>query len=493
MKEDIYTTAQLDSLNIHDLRTLLRKLGGTPGTKNRREMMDAIIDIQMGNKTPKKQSNRGRKPKDRHEASDEQIEDPQLYRPYVPFKPTTINGENDYTGSLFTYEDVLVPLPLTFCDTDCDAEPEMIVARGILQIMPDGYGFLRNINLLEKYPDFFVDPKMISMYNLKSGDKLVGYAINKKGEKGCRYVSEVVKINSEKRELYERGPSLEKKTAVYPNEKFELGSTDKTALRAIDILAPIGKGQRALIVAPPKAGKTTLLQQIATSINEKYPRTHVIVMLIDERPEEVTDFCQRMTKGEVVASTFDESPERHVKLAELYLDRAKRLVESGKDVVILLDSITRLARACNSVTPPSGKTLTGGLDPKAMVFPKQFFGAARNVKEGGSLTIIATALIETGSKMDDVIYEEFKGTGNMELTLSRSLSERRIFPSIDLKRSGTRREELLLNDGQLEASFKLRALLENNPNATAIIIDMLKKTSDNKELLLHLDDWLKRI
>ena len=366
-----------------------------------------------------------------------------------------------------------------------------MVAQGVLEIMESGYGFLRTYDCHFDYPDFYVDRQILRKYGLKNGDYVVGYAVNK-FDKTSLNVREVVSINGIAVAEFRRGRYFDDYAAVYPDERLVLSrDTDDFALRAIDMVAPIGKGQRGLIVAPPKTGKTTLLKKLARAIETNYPGVYLIVLLIDERPEEVTDFADVVKKGEVVASTFDESPEKHIKFAEIYLERAKRLVECGKDVVILLDSITKLARAYNNVIPSSGKTLSGGVDPQALIAPKKFFGAARNLKDGASLTIISTALVETGSRMDDVIFEEFKGTGNMEIVLSRYLSERRIFPAIDLFKSGTRNEENLFDKTQMEGVYKLRRFLSQQDAPSETFLEMVQKSSDNDDLLSKLDVWIK--
>ena len=327
---------------------------------------------------------------------------------------------------------------------------------GILEVLPDGYGFLRGHNYLSGPRDIYVSPSQIRRFNLKTGDKIVGKGrIQKEGEK-FQALLYVLSVNGDTPDMAQRRRPFEQLTPIFPDKRITLETEPKElSPRLIDLIAPIGKGQRGLIVSPPKAGKTILLKKIANAITQKYNDIELIVLLIDERPEEVTDM-QRSIKGDVIYSTFDELPEHHIKVAEMVLERAQRLVEQKKDVVILLDSITRLARAYNLTIPPTGRTLSGGLDPGALHKPKRFFGSARNIEFGGSLTIIATALIDTGSRMDDVIYEEFKGTGNMELHLDRKLSEKRIFPALDINRSGTRREELLLSQRELEAIWAIR-------------------------------------
>ncbi|KAA5805628.1 transcription termination factor Rho [Thermoanaerobacterium thermosaccharolyticum] len=360
-----------------------------------------------------------------------------------------------------------------------------VVAEGVLDIMPDGYGFLRVENFIQGNKDIYISQSQIRRFGLKVGDKVKGITrIPREGEKYSAILY-VESINGESPDLAKKRIPFDELTPIFPDEKLKLETIPtELAMRLVDIIAPIGKGQRGMIVAPPKAGKTTLLKKIANSISINHPEVHLIVLLIDERPEEVTDM-KRSIKGEVVYSTFDELPEHHTKVAEMVLEYAKRLVEYGKDVVILMDSITRLARAYNLVTPPSGRTLSGGLDPSALHPPKRFFGAARNIEEGGSLTILATALIETGSRMDDVIFEEFKGTGNMELHLDRKLQERRIFPAIDIYKSGTRKEELLLSQKELEAMWMIRKAMSSiAPNeVTEVLIDRLMRTRTNAEFI----------
>lgn len=368
------------------------------------------------------------------------------------------------------------------------------VAEGILEVMQDGFGFLRRENYLPSPKDIYVSPSQIKRFNLKTGDCVRGNVRIPKDNEKFSALLYVKSINGDEPNKASRRPNFENLTPIYPKERLHLETdTKELSTRIIDIIAPIGKGQRGMIVAPPKAGKTVLLKKIANAITTNHPDVQLIVLLIDERPEEVTDM-QRSISGnvDVVYSTFDELPEHHKRVAEMVLERAKRLVEQGKDLVILLDSITRLSRAYNLTIPSSGRTLSGGLDPAALHMPKKFFGAARNIEEGGSLTILATALVDTGSKMDDVIFEEFKGTGNMELVLDRRMSEKRIFPAIDIIKSGTRREELLLNSDELDVVYFLRKNTGNNFNvaeATEQVTDILIKTKNNKEFV----DTIKKI
>lgn len=355
--------------------------------------------------------------------------------------------------------------------------------KGILELHQDGYGFLRRVNYLPSEDDIYVSPSQIRKFRLRNGDEVLGVKSPPKDGENFNALLYIKSVNGLHPSKIINRPFFDNLTPIYPKKKLDL-ETEDTAMRVIDLLAPVGLGQRGLIVSQPKSGKTTLLKKISKSINTNYPNLHLIVLLVDERPEEVTDM-KRSVKGEVVYSTFDENPKNHTRVAEMVIDRAKRLVENKEDVVILLDSLTRLSRAYNLITPASGKTLSGGLDPLSLHKPKRFFGAARNIEEGGSLTILATALVDTGSRMDDVIFEEFKGTGNMELHLNRSLSEKRIFPAIDILKSGTRKEELLLNKDELEFNYEFRNKLgqENIEEVTEKFLDKLSKTKSNKEFL----------
>jgi len=362
----------------------------------------------------------------------------------------------------------------------------LIFTRGVLEILPDGYGFLRVNDYTPGPDDVYVSPSQIRRFSLRTGDLVLGQVRPPKDGERYYALLRVKAVNMRDPDEATRRPHFDDLTPIYPDERLRLEVLHEkdVATRLIDVVAPLGKGQRGLIVAPPKAGKTTVLKKIANSITANYPEIELMVLLIDERPEEVTDM-QRSVDGEVISSTFDMPPENHVRVADMVLERAKRLVEHGVDVVILLDSITRLARAHNLVVPPSGRTLSGGVDPAALHRPKRFFGAARNLEDGGSLTILATALIETGSRMDEVIYEEFKGTGNMELHLDRRLAERRIFPAIDINRSGTRKEELLFTDREREMSWLLRKLMGSMGTAetTDLLIERLTNTKSNDEFV----------
>ncbi|MBR6528550.1 MAG: transcription termination factor Rho [Firmicutes bacterium] len=359
--------------------------------------------------------------------------------------------------------------------------------EGILEIQEENnFGFLRFSNFLTSEKDIYVSPTQIRRFNLKTGDKIRGITrLPKEGERFGALLY-VLTVNGDEPGAAIKRPDFEDLTPVFPYERIKLeNGSRELSMRLIDLVAPIGKGQRGLIVAPPKAGKTVLLKNVANAIEKSSPEVELIVLLVDERPEEVTDMKRSLKSGEVIYSTFDELPAHHVKVAEMVLARAQRLVEHGKDVVILLDSITRLARAYNMVVPASGRTLSGGLDPGALHRPKKFFGAARKMEEGGSITILATALVETGSRMDDVIFEEFKGTGNMELHLDRKLSEKRIFPALNLNKSGTRREDLLMSQEELEAIWAMRRAManQNQQEVTEEIIENLARTKNNKDFV----------
>lgn len=363
-----------------------------------------------------------------------------------------------------------------------------ITAQGILEVLPDGYGFIRSDNYLPGENDVYVSPSQIRRFNLKTGDILTGNTRIKTQSEKFSALLYLTTVNGMRPAEAARRTNFEDMTPIFPNERLRLEHPkSSTAMRIVDLLSPIGKGQRGMIVSPPKAGKTTLIKEVALSVLRNNPEMHILILLIDERPEEVTDIREAITgkNVEVIYSTFDELPEHHRRVSEMVIERAKRLVEHKKDVMILLDSITRLARAYNLTVPPSGRTLSGGLDPAALYMPKRIFGAARNMREGGSLTILASALVDTGSKMDDVIYEEFKGTGNMELVLDRKLQEKRVFPAIDIPKSGTRREDLLLSAEEQEAVYSLRRALNGMKSEEAVdnILNMFSRTKNNEEFI----------
>jgi transcription termination factor Rho len=392
-----------------------------------------------------------------------------------------------------SYYSKLTKKELIFSILKARAEQEgFFFMEGVLDIIQsEGFGFLRPINYTPSSEDIYISASQIRRFDLRNGDKVSGKVRPPKENERYFGLLHVEAVNGENPETAKERVHFPALTPLYPDRQIKLETEPHIlSTRIMDLVTPVGFGQRGLIVAPPKAGKTVLLKQIANSITRNHPEAELIVLLIDERPEEVTDI-ERSVKAEVVSSTFDEVPENHIKVAELVLDRAMRLVEHKRDVIILLDSITRLARAYNLVIPPSGRTLSGGIDPAAFHRPKRFFGAARNIEEGGSLTILATALIDTGSRMDDVIYEEFKGTGNMELHLDRALAERRIFPAIDIRRSGTRKEELLLPKSQLEILWALRKSLSDTPDFAEKFIRKLQQSKTNEEFITTLTDELK--
>ncbi|MBO8423490.1 MAG: transcription termination factor Rho [Firmicutes bacterium] len=537
---DFYTAEQLTAMGIFQLRDLARKLGHhSPTDKRKQELIDFILaakDIPVKSEEPQKKR-RGRPPKAimdvtvpdpaKQESTEakpaenaEKSDKPVTPRKSsgadsLPYDATQVKsagtvrfGENGFeprrkfdpkhsgNNGYFnngkhdkSYYDANRASNSQSNNEDQQSTEEMEIREGVLEICPDGYGFLRAHNYEQGEGDAYIAAPKIRKSGLRKGDLVRAY-VKKLAENRPMNVQEIISVNGDSPESAFNRPAFENLIPVYPDERFKLElatSSADYAIRAIDLVAPIGKGQRAMIVSPPKAGKTTLLKKIAHSIAVNYPDAHLMVLLVDERPEEVTDM-QRSIKGEVIYSTFDEMPEHHTKASEMVLERAKRLVERGRDVVILMDSLTRLARAYNLVITPTGKTLSGGVDPGALHSPKRFFGAARNIENGGSLTIIATALIDTGSRMDDVIYEEFKGTGNMEIHLDRKLSEKRIFPAIDLNRSGTRREELLLDQKELEGIWAVRKMLSAGDvmEATENLIQMMMKTKNNKEFIEQL-------
>lgn len=444
----MYTREYLEGMTIHEIREIYRKeFNGAPNQKTKGQLIDEILQAQEGG-TIIERSNKGKK----------------------PLNETAVR-EN--------------------LETEIDSFNSGGKCRGVLEVLPDGYGFLRVKNYEGSKGDVFVTKNFIRQNSLTTGDLIEGICQSVR-ENEQPALQELITVNGREKSGYRKRIPFESLTPCYPNTKLalELSEQNDLSLRCIDLLCPIGKGQRGLIVAPPKTGKTTILKKIAKSIETNYPDVKLIVLLIDERPEEVTDLSESIN-GEIGYSTFDQTPEHHIKVAEFVLENAKRLVEDGNDVVILLDSITKLARAYNVSKPSSGKTLSGGVDPSALVTPKKFLGSARNIRGGGSLTILATALVETGSRMDEIIFEEFKGTGNMEIILTSELSERRVFPAIDLYRSGTRKEELLLSAEELDCAFKIRKILQKDAKASESFLSMLAKTKTNKEFISKLDDWLK--
>ena len=464
-----YTEDELNKMTVFQLREVARDIGvSSPTSKKKEEIISQYLGRADGEIQPTR-STRGRRPVNKPrelESSD---------------KDKGQSGEEKGKKQVQERENVAPVTP-----QEDNAESELEEKHGVLDIHPDGYGFLRAENCEYGNKDCYVSAKLIKSIGLRAGDKVAGRAKRNAENKPPALVL-VDEVNGNPPENLRQRPNFDNLVPIYPDERLRLelktGKSD-FAIRCIDLIAPIGKGQRAMIVSPPKAGKTTLLKKIANSISINYPDVMLFVLLVDERPEEVTDM-QRSINGEVIYSTFDETPEHHCKSAELLIERAKRNVELGKDVVIIMDSLTRLARAYNLTIPPTGRTLSGGIDPGALHSPKRFFGSARNIENGGSLTIIATALIDTGSRMDDVIYEEFKGTGNMEIHLDRKMSERRVFPAIDLNKSSTRREDLLLTQKELEGVFAMRKMISSmdSQEATEKLLDYIVKTKNNDEFI----------
>lgn len=531
-----FSKSELEAKSIFEMRALAKEVGISAPTKmNKAELVDMVFKITNGETEPPQAPRRGR-PKKYGDATEQTTsEKPQIAqnlaqpeqiltpapakvevigeislpkgfeRPkYQPTRQFAQQNQKQYSNNGFNQNNYgqkqnnfrnqnqnQVQRDNVIAERKDDEETEQI-REGYLEINPDGYGFLRVKNGEFNEMDAYVSAMKIKQYGLRRGDYVT--SLCKKVQEGRpSAVVSVTTINGIESDKVGKRPNFDDLVPIYPDERIRLEVAPREfATRCIDLVSPIGKGQRGIIVSPPKAGKTTLLKMIASSIATNYPDIELKVLLIDERPEEVTDM-QRSIKGEVVYSTFDELPEHHTKTAEMLLERAKRLVEMGKDVVILLDSLTRLARAYNLTIPPTGRTLSGGIDPGALHSPKRFFGSARNIENGGSLTIIATALVDTGSRMDDVIFEEFKGTGNMEIHLDRRLSEKRIFPAIDLAKSGTRKEELLLTPSELEGTWGIRKLLSNadNAEATENLINMIVKTSSNKEFIDQLNLQLR--
>ena len=447
-----YNREQLEnSFNIHKLKEICIELGGTPGTKNKAEIIKLILDMQSGVIPPKKSAGRKRNDEKTIKYEGDKFDETEVHDHHFEQPEGSIVGES-------------------------------VTIKGTLErIEGQDHGFLRGDNFkITSLTDVYVSSQLLRNLKLRVGDFVEGTAVYGR-DNGAPSLKAVTSINGKLLDNLSRRRFTDLEP-TYPDKKIKLESdVNDVALRAIDLLSPIGMGQRGLIVAPPKAGKNTLIKKIATAINKNHQDVKLMILLVGERPEEVTDI-KRSVNAEIIYSTFDEKPKNHVRICELAIEKAKRMVEEGENVVILLDSITRLTRAYNESVVSSGKTLTGGLDPVALQEAKKIFGSARNV-DGGSLTVIATALVETGSKMDDIIYEEFKGTGNSEIVLKRSLSERRIFPAIDLYRSGTRKDELLLSDAELDCAYALRRYLDKKEDAEIMLIDLIKRTSDNAELI----------
>lgn len=455
------TKEQYSSLPLSELKAIAKRRGMKGLTAARKlEIVQAMLDQDQKDKLEKQHS--GSRP------------------------DTTTHSVDHSSGRTYAKEEPMQTEHRKPTDTALlDSGKE---TTGILEVMADGFGFIRSGHYYPGTNDIYVSPSLIKTYNLRTGDLLCGNIKIKTEKEKFAALLFIKSVNGISPDKISRRPSFEKMTPIFPDERIHLErSGGSLSMRVVDIIAPIGKGQRGMIVSPPKAGKTTLLKDVAKSITKNHPEMKLLILLIDERPEEVTDIQESISVPgvEVIYSTFDELPEHHKRVSEMVIERAKRLVEGGNDVIILMDSITRLARACNLIVPPSGRTISGGLDPAALYMPKKFFGAARNLREGGSLTILATALIETGSRMDDVVYEEFKGTGNMELVLNRKLQEKRIFPAIDIAKSGTRRDDLLFTSTEQEAASCIRKGVGglDQDKAVESILNLFAKTHTNKEFI----------
>lgn len=500
MKDINEQRALLNELDIIKLRGIGWEIGvNNPTTLKKGALIDEILAVspnyEVNPKLISEKKRRGRPPKQQEEAAQsDAVSGPSgleilkaVPKNFVKNPETKeIKPNIEFKDDAYSVRPVMRQKTLAVAEPEIGYDSSLEEKTGILDIHPDGYGFLRVKNCEPGEGDAYISAMKIRRSGLRRGDMIKAQVKAAFDNKPAGVVN-ILTLNGKPYEENLKRPSFDELVPVYPDERYKLeteGSKFDFAIRSIDLIAPIGKGQRAMIVSPPKAGKTTLLKKIANSISLNYPNSHLMVLLVDERPEEVTDM-QRSIKGEVIYSTFDEMPEHHTKAAELVLERAKRLVELKQDVVILMDSLTRLARAYNLTIAPTGRTLSGGIDPGALHSPKRFFGAARNIEKGGSLTIIATALVDTGSRMDDVIYEEFKGTGNMEIHLDRRLSEKRIFPAIDLNKSGTRREDLLLSQKELEGIWNVRKMLSSGDTAEATenLMDMMTKTYNNAEFI----------
>ncbi|MCR4587766.1 MAG: transcription termination factor Rho [Lachnospiraceae bacterium] len=489
---------KLESLSLATLRDLAKGKGlKGAGSMKKAELVDALCSLAEETEEkpaakkaaePKKTTAKKTSAK---KAAKEEVKEEEAEEAPVAGKPVKASKSKAAKAEIKEEEEEAKEEKASSEDKGEEAIDEMDsgqTANGILEVMPDGYGFIRCENYLPGENDVYVSPSQIRRFNLRTGDIVEGNTrIKASNEKFCALLY-VKKVNGSVPDLAHKRKNFEDLTPIFPDERIRLETgRSSVAMRIMDLMSPVGKGQRGMIVSPPKAGKTTLLKEVAKSVKQNNPEVHLIILLIDERPEEVTDIKEAIEgpNVEVIYSTFDELPEHHKRVSEMVIERAKRLVELHQDVMILLDSITRLTRAYNLTVPPSGRTLSGGLDPAALHMPKRFFGAARNMREGGSLTILATALIETGSKMDDVVYEEFKGTGNMEMVLDRKLSERRIFPAIDIPRSGTRRDDLLLSPDELEAINMIRKMFNGLKPEEAVdkVIDLFSRTKNNTEFV----------
>ncbi|MBQ6637388.1 MAG: transcription termination factor Rho [Lachnospiraceae bacterium] len=478
---------QLESLTISGLKTLGKSMG-IKGytTMDKEELKAAIIKKRETEDASAKKEESTEKPAEKEpaRAAKEKASVPEAKKEPEPEAKKETVSKKDAEGK----KDFEAKKDADLSKEDLEALDSKVPAKGILEVMQDGFGFIRCENYLPGEHDVYVAPSQIRRFGLKTGDIIEGSTKIKTANEKFSALLYVKKINGYNPEEAAKRANFEDMTPIFPNEKINLDIPGApVSMRIMDLMSPVGKGQRGMIVSPPKAGKTTLLKSVAKCVKHSNPDMHMIILLIDERPEEVTDIKEAIMgpNVEVIYSTFDETPEHHKRVSEMVIERAKRLVEHKRDVIILLDSITRLTRAYNQVIPPSGRTLSGGLDPAALHMPKRFFGAARNMREGGSLTILATALVDTGSKMDDVVYEEFKGTGNMEMVLDRKLSEKRVFPAIDIPKSGTRREDLLLTPDELEAINVMRKAFNSLKPDEAVdqVIDLFSRTRNNQEFV----------
>ena len=473
---------------LYVIRELGRVIGvKAPASKNKDTVIKEIISIQKRELAPETKQNKGAPPKFKIDLSEFLVcDENSFFKPLPKIDPNNVDPKafEDYEFKIEDDEND------NFGNVCRDINHGTKIIEGYLDIINNTFGFIRVNKFEPSKEDGYISELNIKKYNLRNGDQLKVRVYINENQENCPATKEVVEVNGLPPRTFIMHENFEELTPEFPNERFDFSKSDKPDLRLIDLFCPIGKGQRGLIVAPPKTGKTTIIKNVAKEIEKNYPEVMLMVLLIDERPEEVTDI-KKSISSEVYYSTFDENASHHVKIAEFVLNRAKRFVEIGKDVVILLDSITRLTRAYNATVENSGKTLSGGLEAQALIAPKKFFGSARNFQNEGSLTILATALVDTGSRLDEVIFEEFKGTGNMEIKLSKELSERRVFPAIDLFKSGTRRDDYLLSDEELILASKLRNILSNNPKATELVLDIINKTKDINEFIQKAKAFIK--
>lgn len=488
-----------DKMNLSQLKEIAKELGiKNLSKKKKSEIIEEIIDLEKGKVVNNIDKKNSEEKKENSNVNGIEKNGVILREKIAPKNREEVTNRPERTNNRYNNT---MERNIENTEEKKEKFKEMVntsnTAKGVLEILePNNFGFLRCRNYLTGEGDIYVSPSQIRRFNLKTGDQVEGKIREPKEGEKFKALLYVDRVNGDSPEKAIRRKHFEHLTPIYPNERLRLETNNSSDLssRLMDIICPIGKGQRGIIVAPPKAGKTTLLKKIAQNISANYPEIELLVLLVDERPEEVTDM-KRSINGEVIYSTFDEEPQNHIKVAQMVLERAKRMVEQGKDIVILMDSLTRLSRAYNLTITPTGRTLSGGLDPGALIMPKKFFGAARNIEEGGSLTILATALVETGSRMDDMIFEEFKGTGNMEVHLDRKLQERRIFPAIDIYKSGTRKEDLLLKAEEKDVAYSIRKVMykeDNKENVTEKLINILSKTKNNEEFIVSYNKTMEQ-